>query len=130
VQAWRAERFDGGLRYRLDLAHPVISETLLEAGELAAQIRAMLRVIEETVPVQRIWLDTSEQRETPRTGFAGAPASDVDAVLTVIYRNMVLRKGVSCAEARSALKQMEPFSNYPVLVDALPTIEALTPGGE
>jgi hypothetical protein len=130
VQAWRAERFDGGLRYRLDLTHPVISETLSEAGELAEQIRAMLRVIEETVPVQRIWLDTSEQRETPRTGFAGAPASDVDAVLMVIYRNMVLRKGLSCADARSALKQMEPFSDYPGLVDSLPTIEPSTPGGE
>jgi hypothetical protein len=130
VQAWRAERFDGGLRYRLDLTHPVISETLSEAGELTGQIRAMLRVIEETVPVQRIWLDTSEQRETPRTGFAGAPASDVEAVLTVIYRNMVLRKGVSCADARTAIKQMEPFSEYPGLVDSLPTIDALTPGGE
>jgi hypothetical protein len=42
----------------------------------------------------------------------------------------VLRKGVSCAEARNALKQMEPFSEYPGLVDSLPTIDALTPGGE
>src|SRR6266481_601037 len=36
---------------------------------VSAQIRAMLRVIEETVPVQRIWLDTAEARETPRTCF-------------------------------------------------------------
>jgi hypothetical protein len=123
IQAWRAERFDGGLRYRIDLNHPVISEVLAEGGELGERIRAMLRVIEETVPVQRIWLDTTELRETPRTGFSGAPAADVNAVLSVVFRNMVVRKGVSCAEARSALKQMEPFSGYPELVDALPSID-------
>jgi hypothetical protein len=95
---------------------------LSESGDMAERIRAMLRVIEETVPVQRIWLDTSEQRETPRTGFSGAPASDVNAVLSVLYRNMVVRKGLSCAEARNALKQMEPFSSYPDLVDALPAV--------
>jgi hypothetical protein len=122
IQAWRAERFEGGLRYRIDLSHPVISEMLSESGDMAERIRAMLRVIEETVPVQRIWLDTSEQRETPRTGFSGAPASDVNAVLSVLYRNMVVRKGLSCAEARNALKQMEPFSSYPDLVDALPAV--------
>jgi hypothetical protein len=122
IQAWRAERFEGGLRYRIDLNHPVISEMLSESGDMAERIRAMLRVIEETVPVQRIWLDTSEQRETPRTGFSGAPAGDVNAVLSVLYRNMVVRKGLSCAEARNALKQMEPFSSYPDLVDALPPV--------
>jgi hypothetical protein len=106
-----------------------VSETIAESGELADRIRAMLRVIEETVPVQRIWLDTSELRETPRTGFAGAPEADVNAVLSVIYRNMVQRKGLSCADARVALKQMEPFSVYPNLVDALPSIESLTTGG-
>jgi hypothetical protein len=123
MQAWRAERFEGGLRYRIDLSHPVISEMLSEGGDIAERIRAMLRVIEETVPVQRIWLDTSEQRETPRTGFSGAPPGDVNAVLIVVYRNMVVRKGLSCAEARSALKQMEPFSSYPDLVDALPPVD-------
>jgi Histidine kinase-, DNA gyrase B-, and HSP90-like ATPase len=123
MQAWRAERYPGGLRYRIDLTYPVIRETLEESGELEDGIRAMLRVIEETVPVQRIWLDTSELRETPRTGFAGAPEGDVTAVLSVIYRNMVLRKGLSSADARSALKRMEPFSGYPDLVDALPALE-------
>ncbi len=124
LQAWRAERFDGGLRYRIDVSHPVISEMLSEGGELAERIRVMLRVIEETVPVQRIWLDTSEQRETPRTGFSGAPSKEVSEVLTVVFRNMVVRKGFSCDEARMALKQMEPFSNFPDLVDALPSINS------
>jgi len=131
VPAWRAERFNGGLRYRIDQSHPVIRDLLEDGGELADRIRAMLRVIEETVPVQRIWLDTSELRETPRTGFSGASDDDVSAVLAVIYRNMVVRKGMACADARSALLQMEPFNNYPDLVDALPQLATdISAGGE
>lgn len=80
----------------------------------------MLRVIQETVPVQRIWLDTSEGRETPRTGFAGEPSSEVQDVLMVIYRNLVVRKGVSPHLAREQLLHTEPFNDCPDLVAALP----------
>ncbi len=80
----------------------------------------MLRVIEETVPVQRIWLDTTEGRETPRTGFSGDLPSEVQAVLMVVYRNLVLRKCVSPQLAREQLLHTEPFNNYPNIVAALP----------
>jgi len=87
---------------------------------LGAQIQAMLRVIEETIPVQRIWLDTTEARETPRINFAGEKNSEVQGVLSVLYRNMVVRKGFSAANARAQLARTEPFNNYLDLVAALP----------
>ena len=120
AQAWKAQQAAGGMRYRIDDEHPAVRAVLEDSGDLAARIRAMLRVIEETVPVQRIWLDTSEGRETPRTGFAGEPAEDVGAVLMVIYRNLVGRKGISPALARAQLLHTEPFNDYPDLVAGLP----------
>jgi hypothetical protein len=80
----------------------------------------MLRIIQETIPVQRIWLDTTEARETPRTGFAGEPPAEIAAVLEVMYRNLVTRKGMSPDLARARLRCTEPFNNHPQLVDALP----------
>lgn len=120
VQAWQAEHAANGMRYRIDRQHPAIRTVLDEAGDLAAPIRAMLRVIEETVPVQRIWLDTTEGRETPRTNFAGEPPAEVSAVLMVMYRNLVLRKGMSPQLAREQLLHTEPFNTHPDLVAALP----------
>lgn len=120
AQAWQAEHAANGMRYRIDRQHPAVRSVLDEAGDLAAPIRAMLRVIEETVPVQRIWLDTTEGHETPRTNFAGEPPSEVRAVLMVMYRNLVLRKGVSPQLAREQLLHTEPFNNHPDLVAALP----------
>lgn len=120
IQAWRSEHFAGGFRYRIDEEHPAVKGVLDEGGALTAQIRVMLRVIEETLPVQRIWLDTSDGKETPRTGFAGEPSSEVIAVLGVMFRNLVHRKGISPNLARQQLLRTEPFHDYPELVAALP----------
>lgn len=120
VQAWRAEHFKGGIRYRIDIDHPAVRAVLDDAGPTEPQVRAMLRVIEETIPVQRIWLDTTEARETPRTGFSGEPSEEIIPVLSVVYRNMVLRKGMSPARAREQLLRTEPFNAHPDLVAALP----------
>ena len=120
AQAWKAEHAPSGVRYRIDHEHPAVRAVLDDAGELSGRIRAMLRVIQETVPVQRIWLDTSEGREAPRTGFAGEPSSEVQGVLMVIYRNLVVRKGMSPKLAREQLLHTEPFNNCPDLVAALP----------
>lgn len=120
AHAWRAEHSASGVRYRIDHEHPAVRSVLDDAGDLSARIRVMLRVIEETVPVQRIWLDTTEARETPRTNFTGEPPSEVRAVLMVMYRNLVLRKGLSPQLAREQLLHTEPFNSYPDLVAALP----------
>lgn len=122
AQAWRAEHFQDGLRYRIDVNHPAVRAVLEEAGSLTAQITAMLRVIEETIPVQRIWLDTTESKETPRTGFAGAAPAEVVAVLNVMYKNLIERKGLSPALAREQLLRTEPFHNYAELVMDLPDV--------
>lgn len=120
AQAWRAEHFRGGVRYRIDTDHPAVKAVLEDAGPNEPQVRVMLRILEETIPVQRIWLDTTEASETPRTGFASEPTAEVEAVLFVVYRNMIVRKGVSPALARERLLHTEPFNNHPDLVAALP----------
>ena len=119
-QAWRAEHARTGVRYRIDRKHPAIAAALDAAAEQAPFVRAMLRVIEETVPVQRIWLDTAENKDTPHTGFAGEPPDAVLEVLRVLYEDMVGRRGMNPEAARESLLRTEPFQNYPDLVAAMP----------
>lgn len=120
VTAWKTEHYSGGVRYRIDPDHPAVRSVLEDAGALLPQIKAMFRVIEETIPVQRIWIDTAENRETPRNNFSGEPPEEVIRILNVMFRNLVLRKGVCPARAREQLLGCEPFNNYPDLVAALP----------
>jgi hypothetical protein len=119
VPAWRAIRTASGLRYQIDESHPAIRAILDDAGPLTKGVKAMLRVIEETVPVQKIWLDTAESKETPVTGFREAPKSEVLSVLHVMYSNL-LRKGLSPATARERLRHSEPFNRFGDLVSGLP----------
>ena len=126
VQAWRTEHYSGGVRYRIVPEHPAVSAVIDAAGPLDPLVRSMLRVLEETIPVQRIWLDTTEARETPRTGFAGETPHAVRSVLCVVYANMIQRKGLSPTFARQRLLATEPFNQYPDLVMALPDVPTLT----
>lgn len=116
---WRAEHTSSGTRYKIDSLHPIVAAALECSGENAALINAMLRVIEETVPVQRIWLDTAEHKDTPKTGFSGAPPEAVIEVMEALYGDMIGRKGLSIESAKQALLATEPFQNYPDLIASL-----------
>jgi hypothetical protein len=118
-QAWRVEHPKSGVRYKIDEKHIAVSAVLDSAGILLPLVKAMLRVIEETVPVQRIWLDTVENKETPRTGFSGEPSEAIVEVLQALYTDMVVRKGLSSESAKKTLLTTEPFQSYPTLIASL-----------
>lgn len=120
VEAWRAEHFGGVVRYRINQEHPAVTAVLDQAGERRPELDAMLRILEETVPVQRIWLDASESPESPRAAFAGEANEQVRTVLALLYRNLVRRKGMSPHDAREQLLRTEPFHACAELVAALP----------
>jgi hypothetical protein len=117
--AWRAEQTKAGLRYRVDEKHPAVAAVLEACAGQSDLVRAMIRVVEETVPVQRIWLDTAENKETPRTGFAGEPSAEVQKVLKTLFKHMVTRRGMDEERARAKLLATEPFQDYAALVGAL-----------
>jgi hypothetical protein len=123
-QAWRVEHPKSGVRYKIDEKHIAVSAVLDSAGILLPLVKAMLRVIEETVPVQRIWLDTVENKETPRTGFSGEPSEAIVEVLQALYTDMVVRKGLSSESAKKTLLTTEPFQSYPTLIASLGLSEA------
>lgn len=110
--AWRATRSADGLRYRVERDHPAVASVIEQAGALRDDVIAMLRVIEETVPVQQIWLDTAEAKEAPRIGFDGMPPEEVQSIAQTLFNNLVIRKGMSEEAARRQLAVTEPFDNW------------------
>jgi hypothetical protein len=120
AQAWRAEHLKEGIRYRIDRSHEAVRAVLDAAGPLSVGIEGMLQIVESTVPVQRIWLDTVEAQEGPKNGFTADLPAEVSVVLAAMYRNLVLRRGVAPALARQQLLRTEPFQQYPELVHSLP----------
>lgn len=121
-QAWRVEHLRSGIRYRIDEQHPAVHAVIEACADSKHLVKAMLRIIEETVPVQRIWLDTAENKDVPKTGFSGeaeAAPDGVRAILLTLYRDMILRRGMSVDTAIRTLHSTDPFQNYPKLVASL-----------
>lgn len=116
---WVAEHTETGTKYRISQEHPLIQQMFEEAGALFPRLKSVLRIIEETVPVQRIWLDTAESREAPRSGLHEADPADILAVMEPMFRNMVRLKGYTVEAAKDRLRRTEPFQSFPNLVDSL-----------
>lgn len=120
AQAWRADHLKKGIRYRIDRTHPAIASIIDEAGEARASIETMLRIIEETVPVQQIWLDTAENNDTPpRAGLSDVPEDEVWRMMQILFENFVRKKGFSVEAAKRHLNATEPFNQFPSLVEKL-----------
>lgn len=119
AETWQARRSAKGTSYRISRDNDLVASVLDRAGPLKKDIIAMLRLIEETVPVQRIWLDTAEDKETPRTGFADAPETEVAETLSSMFEVLTRYRGLSAQEASERLGRTAPFDRYPHLIAAL-----------
>jgi hypothetical protein len=113
------------VKYRLNRNHPAIRQLVATHPELSQQLEAVFGIIEETVPVERIWLDITEKTEnmesmevaTVKEEQIDLPA--VESVLRIIFSQFVNGEGLSPEEAKRRILLTEPFNKYPVLVEKL-----------
>ena len=118
-RAWRVVHRKDSIAYLVDRSHPLVKQVIDQAGPQTEAVVALLRLLEETMPVQRVWIDTVENGEIHKGPFEGTPSADIQGVLVVLYRHLVETVGLDGSLARSQLLRTEPFQNHPELVEAL-----------
>lgn len=117
--AWHSITSGSAAAYRINRSHPAVQRLVEAASSDPGSVDASLRILEETVPVQRIWLDTMEKGEVKTANFADAPSDEVMAVLLGLYRHLTDRVGLTPDLARRQLLSTEPFQNFPEAVSSL-----------
>ncbi len=118
VFPWDKKLRRGKVFYAVNQEHPLVQEALKLPDTYQPVIRALLRLLEETVPVQQIWIDNSTEPEKQPQPFDGTPSEQVLEVMVEIYR--ALRKsGMTQEQARDRILTMEPFQNFGILVKTL-----------
>ena len=117
---WTIKRNEAGIKYQIDLRNPVVQTVLSTAGNNADAVKAMIKLIEETVPIQRIWLDTEEQKDTPRNRFQGEPPENMRKVLYALFTAMTKQQGLPSDVAIEKLKNTDPFQDFETLFDDFP----------
>lgn len=109
---WTSTARHGHTVYKISRRHPMITGVLNQLGSLKPEVDAMLRFLEETVPVQKIWLDAAEQSQDNAAPYEGIPEEVLLADLRRVW-DMLLDSGIAEDEARMRILSMEPFNRYP-----------------
>jgi hypothetical protein len=118
--AWEPVTTRGRLGYRIRRDHPLVDFVMERQGSDPKPFKALLRLLEETVPVQRIWLDAAEKPEAHAAAFENEPSAKVLEVLEELFKAL-LADGESAESARARILTMGPFEQYSKAVNALRT---------
>lgn len=77
VRLWKPAKRGGNRIYQIDRSHPLIKSLKDKAGDAADEFMSVLRVLEETVPVERIWLDMAEKPDESNEPLGGLSEGEI-----------------------------------------------------
>ena len=118
VSPWQRMDRRGKIFYKVNREHPLVRAVLSIPAPHRTAASALVRLVEETVPVPLIAIDHAERPDEQATPFEQAASEDVLAVLQAVYRALI-GNGMSRRMARERVRHMEPFRNYPELLGIL-----------
>ena len=108
VYAWKVHRANGQVTCRVNRQHPLVRQALRGSTEGSADAAALIRLLEETVPVAALRVmhqaDTIDDPEP----FTGAADNDAIAVAERI-QSALINQGCTPHEARRRIRLMPPF---------------------
>lgn len=108
IYAWRVERRNGRVACRVNREHPLIREMLRGGTDAASDVRALVQLLEETVPVAALRVMHEADTVDDPEPFAEVPDDETLAVAERIY-NALLSDGRTTHEAKQRLRLMPGF---------------------
>lgn len=118
VFLWERHVKHGKVSYSINREHPLVKSLASQTGEQGRKVRALLSVIEETIPVPTITMDSSETPDAHAKPFELAASSALRNALSITF-DALRMGGVSITEAKVRLMNTEPFSQFPELIAVL-----------
>jgi hypothetical protein len=104
--------------YSINRNHPAVEALISVFPEKAQELAALLRLLEETVPVEQIWLDTAEQARDHAAPYAGVEFSVIKADMRRVVE-LLVKTGINRKTAIERLRSIEPFDRYAKLINEL-----------
>ncbi|MEW1863068.1 ATP-binding protein [Streptomyces sp. NPDC088194] len=110
LYAWTVRREHGQVICRINRSHPLVRELLQHGRDTAPETRALIRLLEETVPVTALRALHETDSEDDPVPFGGASTAPPEAVEVAeqVFRALVAQ-GRSPSAARDRIRVMPPF---------------------
>jgi Histidine kinase-, DNA gyrase B-, and HSP90-like ATPase len=107
---WEQVRRHGKVAYKLNQNHPIY-RAVTGRDPQGQDVKAFLRLLEETLPIALIIASFGDSEESQETPFVGQHA-ELRNLLEVMVRSL-LKQGIDRNDIRQRLPAMEPFNHYP-----------------
>jgi hypothetical protein len=107
----RPWRTSGPQRYEIDRNHPLVTAFAADLDkEEKAEFEALLKVLQETVPVEQIWIDQADNPDTAKQPFSGYQTGAITNVIRISYNAVRRNRGLTHLQAIELLRSQEEFS--------------------
>jgi Histidine kinase-, DNA gyrase B-, and HSP90-like ATPase len=117
VFAWDKKVKHGKIFYSVNRDHPLVKDVISNSGTSKARVNALLRLLEETVPVAWIVMSNADNPDQQSVPFEQSPSSQICAIMREVFAAL-RRSDMTAKEALHRLRTMEPFDRYPEAVEA------------
>jgi hypothetical protein len=116
--AWITYEENGREYFKINRNHPLVRILFDTSETVNSEVERLLRLLEVTLPVPAIVLNESQHNDKPSD--AGIPVSDneIFTLMKAAYKKLIA-DGISRQKAIEELFFIDPFSNYPHLVEQL-----------
>ena len=114
VFLWEQKLRHGKFFYRINRDHPLVAQVYHSGNK--AEIDALLRMLEESIPLSHILMTNMGEPEKLSTPFENSPPEELQAILCSSY--VALQSlGISTEDAKKRLQSMDPFDQFPEFVE-------------
>lgn len=124
TRIWQVNPAGSARRYVINREHPLVQLVRGADGGDGHAVEAFLDILERTVPIDRIWLDTVENGPPPQVSIAEGEYNDLLRAARGIMRSLIATGGKSRSEAAAIVACMEPFDSVPDLAVGLQVEDA------
>ena len=115
---WLSRERNGHIVYKINREHPLIKYVIARIGPMVSDLDSLLRLVEETVPVQKIWLDSAESDLDHAIPYEGI---DENVILSDLRKTkeLISKTIKDIKTAQAYLLATEPFNRYPELINKI-----------
>ena len=103
--------------YHINRDHPLVRQ-VVETTKDRPALNALLRLLQETIPLQHITIASTEKPDAQPQPFEGADEHQIMEVMLTLFRSF-RANGCTVDEARNRLRTHWPFELFPALLASL-----------
>jgi hypothetical protein len=116
TNVWNQKINHGRIFYKINESHIAVSNAL--SNPTSKNIRTLLKIIEETVPIPLITISASENPESHSAPLEMATDKQISGLALELFESLIT-KGTPANSAIQRVLTTEPFDMYPEIVEVL-----------